>query len=175
MLDDIFIPQLGFALLGRELVTRCVDRVEAWTPRQCEADILVKFCTSLAENSRYFILHADVTSLLNPHPDSLQPEKRIYRHDSDLRLYLFNDALVIACRQTRYKAYSPVVQTSYRFQTCVDLSSLSIEDVDDEYGRKNIFKLAGPLATWICATERYESKMTFLSAVRVALSAALLP
>lgn len=42
--------------------------------------------------------------------------------------------MVISRRFTRYKPYHPAVQHTYKFEACIGLPRLSIQDIPDGYG-----------------------------------------
>uniref|UniRef100_H2ZUX7 DH domain-containing protein n=1 Tax=Latimeria chalumnae TaxID=7897 RepID=H2ZUX7_LATCH len=122
---------------------------------------------------------------------------RIYEHVSDLCLFLFNDALVIAARNVSHLPFEKACRTTYQFSASVSLHRLFVEDIPDSKCKsslfptrkyapvgnskikdwstdvKNAFILQGPKRKWICATEAEDSKFTWLSILESAVNAAI--
>ena len=48
-----------------------------------------------------------------------------------LGLFLFNDALVVSRRTTKHFPFEQAVEHVYRFESCVSLTRLRIDDIPD--------------------------------------------
>ncbi|KAM8945550.1 epithelial cell-transforming sequence 2 oncogene-like [Pelodytes ibericus] len=132
----------------------------------------IQGCPNLVEANRYLIKIQDV-ALLNCANEEISASLRIYEQISDLRLFLFNDALVITSRHISYAPFKRVTKTLFQFLASVSLSRLVVEDIPDTKYVKNAFVLKGPKRQWICSTGNEEEKFTWLSVSHSAISACI--
>lgn len=56
---------------------------------------------------------------------------RLYEHTHDLRLFLFNDILVISQHNISYKPFERIPKVTYQFLATIMLHQLQIEDIPD--------------------------------------------
>ncbi|KAK9411624.1 epithelial cell-transforming sequence 2 oncogene-like [Crotalus adamanteus] len=83
----------------------------------------------LLKASRYLIMAQDVAQLNCSQRTNLQ--FRLYEHTHDLRLFLFNDVLVISQRNISYKPFERIPKVTYQFLATIMLHQLQIEDIPD--------------------------------------------
>uniref|UniRef100_A0A8C4SN94 Epithelial cell transforming 2 like n=1 Tax=Erpetoichthys calabaricus TaxID=27687 RepID=A0A8C4SN94_ERPCA len=129
-------------------------------------------CHPSKEANRYLIQTQDVSQLICPNMD-INPSLRIYEHIRDLRLFLFNDALVITMLSVSHLPFEFASKTTCHFLASVVLHRLIIEDIPDTKYIKNAFTLQGPKRQWICITEDEDDKFTLLSGLQSAVNAAV--
>ncbi|XP_058028912.1 epithelial cell-transforming sequence 2 oncogene-like, partial [Ahaetulla prasina] len=122
----------------------------------------------LLKANRYLIMVQDVAQLNCSQKMSLP--FRLYEHIHDLRLFLFNDILVISRRNVSYEPFERIPKVTYQFLATIMLHQLQIEDVPDSKYIKNAFLLQGPKQQWICSTD--EEKFVWLSELRKASAVA---
>ncbi|XP_051775240.1 epithelial cell-transforming sequence 2 oncogene-like [Erpetoichthys calabaricus] len=132
----------------------------------------IQGCPNLQEANRYLIQTQDVSQLICPNMD-INPSLRIYEHIRDLRLFLFNDALVITMLSVSHLPFEFASKTTCHFLASVVLHRLIIEDIPDTKYIKNAFTLQGPKRQWICITEDEDDKFTLLSGLQSAVNAAV--
>ncbi|XP_031436078.1 epithelial cell-transforming sequence 2 oncogene-like [Clupea harengus] len=140
--------------------------------RMRETQRMIQSCPNLKEGDRYLITTQNVALLKCPNED-ITTFLRMYEQVRDLGLFLFNDALVLSERCVSHLPYSHALRTSYTFLASVALRSLILRDIADTKYVQNAFVLEGPKRQWICATERQDDKLTWLSALKSAISAAI--
>ncbi|XP_062379515.1 epithelial cell-transforming sequence 2 oncogene-like [Sardina pilchardus] len=140
--------------------------------RMQETQRMIQSCPNLKEGDRYLITTQDV-ALLKCSNEDIIASLRMYEQVRDLGLFLFNDALVLSERHVSYQPYSHALRTSHTFLASVALHSLVLRDIADTKYVHNAFVLEGPKRQWICATEKEDNKLTWLSALKRAISAAL--
>ncbi|XP_015686123.1 epithelial cell-transforming sequence 2 oncogene-like, partial [Protobothrops mucrosquamatus] len=83
----------------------------------------------LLKASRYLIMAQDVAQLNCSQRTNLP--FRLYEHTHDLRLFLFNDVLVISQRNISYKPFERIPKVTYQFLATIMLHQLQIEDIPD--------------------------------------------
>ncbi|XP_020620781.1 epithelial cell-transforming sequence 2 oncogene-like [Orbicella faveolata] len=89
-------------------------------------------CPVLAEKSRHFVREEDVILLSTPSIGrQFKPEFRIYQQVGDLGLFLFNDALVVTTLTFKFVPFQRLVQRNYKFQACLTLKKLQVENLAD--------------------------------------------
>ncbi|XP_076155795.1 epithelial cell-transforming sequence 2 oncogene-like [Alosa pseudoharengus] len=140
--------------------------------RMQETQRMIQSCPNLKEGDRYLITTQDV-ALLKCSNEDIIASLRMYEQVRDLGLFLFNDALVLSERHVSSQPYSHALRTSHTFLASVALHSLVLRDIADTKYVQNAFVLEGPKRQWICATEKEDNKLTWLSALKSAISAAL--
>ncbi|KAG7465629.1 hypothetical protein MATL_G00155550 [Megalops atlanticus] len=140
--------------------------------RIAETQRMIQSCPNLQEGNRHLIAVQEVQLLHTPHED-IAASLRVYEHVGDLGLFLFNDALVLSERSVSHLPYRHTCATSHTFLASVALHTLTPRDIADTKYMQNAFALEGPKRQWICATEREEDKVTWLSALRSAINAAI--
>ncbi|XP_059842680.1 epithelial cell-transforming sequence 2 oncogene-like isoform X2 [Hypanus sabinus] len=126
----------------------------------------------LLEGNRYLI-HVQDMFQMNVPDGKVCATLRIYEYISDLTLFLFNDALLFASRRVSHLPFKRNPKTSLRFLASVALSRLFVEDIPDSKYVRNAFVLQGLKRHWICAMEREEDKITWLSILESAIHAAV--
>ncbi|XP_069090417.1 epithelial cell-transforming sequence 2 oncogene-like [Pleurodeles waltl] len=136
------------------------------------AQKMIKGCPNLLEANRHLIRVQDVALLSCPN-EEISASLRVYEHISDLSLFLFNDALVLAVRSVSSTPFQRTSLTSYQFSASVALHRLLQEDIPDSKYVKNAFILQGPKRKWICSVENEEDKFTWLSVSQSAISASI--
>ncbi|XP_013917158.1 PREDICTED: epithelial cell-transforming sequence 2 oncogene-like [Thamnophis sirtalis] len=119
----------------------------------------------LLKASRYLIMVQDVAQLNCSQRMNLP--FRLYEHTHDLRLFLFNDILVISQCNISYKPFERIPKVTYQFLTTIMLHQLQIEDIPDSKYIKNALLLQGPKQQWICSTD--EDKFGWFSALQKAI------
>ncbi|XP_063079969.1 epithelial cell-transforming sequence 2 oncogene-like [Engraulis encrasicolus] len=132
---------------------------------------MIQSCPNLKEPGRYLIITQDV-ALLKCLNENICTSLRMFEHVQDLGLFLFNDALLLSERKESHQPYSRTVRTSHTFLASVALRCLILQDIPDTRYVQNAFMLKGPKRQWICASERGDDKMTWLSALKSAIAAA---
>ncbi|XP_066461595.1 epithelial cell-transforming sequence 2 oncogene-like isoform X2 [Eleutherodactylus coqui] len=133
---------------------------------------MIQGCPNIIEANRHLIKIQDV-ALLRGGNEDISASLRIYEQISDLRLFLFNDALVISSRHIFYTPFKRTSDTSCQFMASVSLSRLLVEDIPDTKYVKNAFSLQGPKRQWICSTTTEDDKFTWLSACQSAIHASI--
>ncbi|KAG8123791.1 hypothetical protein E2320_019179, partial [Naja naja] len=83
----------------------------------------------LLKASRYLIMVQDAAQLNCSQRTNLP--FRLYEHTHDLRLFLFNDILVISQRNISYKPFERTPKLTYQFLATIMLHQLQIEDIPD--------------------------------------------
>ncbi|XP_030051381.1 epithelial cell-transforming sequence 2 oncogene-like [Microcaecilia unicolor] len=131
---------------------------------------IIQGCPSLLEANRHFIRVQDV-ALLSCYNEEICVSLRMYEHVSDLSLFLFNDALVIAKRSVSSVPFRRTSSTKYQFSASVALCRLLLEDIPDSKYIKNAFVLQGPKRRWTCSTETEDDKFTWLSVLQSTIHA----
>uniref|UniRef100_A0A8D0H2R7 Epithelial cell transforming 2 like n=1 Tax=Sphenodon punctatus TaxID=8508 RepID=A0A8D0H2R7_SPHPU len=116
---------------------------------------------NLLDVNRYLIKVQDVAQLCCC-SEHISVPFRIYEHNCDLSLFLFNDALVISQRSILHMPFERTSKTTHQFMASVALHRLFVEDILDSKYIKNAFLLQGP-NQWICSTEDEDSKFIWLS------------
>uniref|UniRef100_A0A670XYS8 Epithelial cell transforming 2 like n=1 Tax=Pseudonaja textilis TaxID=8673 RepID=A0A670XYS8_PSETE len=116
----------------------------------------------LLKANRYLIMVQDVAQL-----NCSQRTNLLYEHTHDLRVFLFNDILVISQRNISYKPFERTPKVTYQFLATIMLHQLQIEDIPDSKYIKNALLLQGPKQQWICSTD--EDKFVWLSALQKAI------
>uniref|UniRef100_A0A8C1KCJ8 Coiled-coil domain containing 28A n=1 Tax=Cyprinus carpio TaxID=7962 RepID=A0A8C1KCJ8_CYPCA len=129
-------------------------------------------CSNLLEESRYLVTTQDV-ALLSCLNGDIAASLRMYKHVSDLGLFLFNDALVLTERSVSNMPFCLAVNTTHTFLASVALHCLNLTEITDTKYVRNAFQLESPKRQWICATDREEDKIRLLSALRSAINAAI--
>ncbi|XP_070589713.1 epithelial cell-transforming sequence 2 oncogene-like isoform X2 [Erythrolamprus reginae] len=119
----------------------------------------------LLKASRYLIMVQDVAQLNCSRRMNLP--FRLYEHTHDLRIFLFNDILVISQRNSSHKPFQRTPKVTYQFLATIVLHQLQIEDIPDSKYIKNALLLQGPKQQWICSTD--EDKFVWLSTLRKAI------
>ncbi|XP_026561188.1 epithelial cell-transforming sequence 2 oncogene-like [Pseudonaja textilis] len=119
----------------------------------------------LLKANRYLIMVQDVAQLNCSQRTNLP--FRLYEHTHDLRVFLFNDILVISQRNISYKPFERTPKVTYQFLATIMLHQLQIEDIPDSKYIKNALLLQGPKQQWICSTD--EDKFVWLSALQKAI------
>ncbi|XP_029452324.1 epithelial cell-transforming sequence 2 oncogene-like [Rhinatrema bivittatum] len=133
---------------------------------------IIQGCPSLLEANRHLIRVQDV-ALLSCCDKEIRASLRMYEHVSDLSLFLFNDALVLARRSVSSVPFLHTCSTRHHFLASVALHRLLLEDISDSKYVKNAFILQGPKRCWICSTETEDDKFTWLSALQSAIGASI--
>ncbi|XP_053272799.1 epithelial cell-transforming sequence 2 oncogene-like [Pleuronectes platessa] len=134
----------------------------------------IQGCPKLSEGNRQLVITQDAALLRSPDeqiPDSL----RAYEHVSDVGLFLFNDALVLTRRNVHHTPFALSHRSTHTFLASVALTSLAVREITHSRYVRHAFVLDGPRRSWVCATERGEERDHFLSVLRSAISAALIP
>ncbi|XP_063150664.1 epithelial cell-transforming sequence 2 oncogene-like [Candoia aspera] len=126
---------------------------------------LIQGGPQLLKANRYLIMVQDVAQLNCS--QRINMPFRSYEHTNDLRLFLFNDILVISQCSISYKPFERIPKVTYQFLATVRLHQLQTEDIPDSKYIKNAFLLQGPRHQWICSTD--EDKFVWLSALRRAI------
>ncbi|KAM6459892.1 epithelial cell-transforming sequence 2 oncogene-like [Liasis olivaceus] len=126
---------------------------------------LIQGGPQLLKPSRYLIMVQDVAQLNCS--QRMNMPFRLYEHTHDLRLFLFNDILVISQRSISYKPFERIPKVTYQFLATIMLHQLQTEDIPDSKYIKNAFLLQGPRHQWICSTDK--DKFAWLSALRRAI------
>uniref|UniRef100_A0A8C1F8I7 Coiled-coil domain containing 28A n=1 Tax=Cyprinus carpio carpio TaxID=630221 RepID=A0A8C1F8I7_CYPCA len=140
--------------------------------RIMEAQSTIQSCPNLLEESRYLVTTQDV-ALLSCLNGDIAASLRMYKHVSDLGLFLFNDALVLTERSVSNMPFCLAVNTTHTFLASVALHCLNLTEITDTKYVRNAFQLESPKRQWICATDREEDKIRLLSALRSAINAAI--
>ncbi|XP_036398027.1 epithelial cell-transforming sequence 2 oncogene-like [Megalops cyprinoides] len=140
--------------------------------RIAETQRMIHSCPNLQEGNRHLMAVQEVELLHTPHED-IAASLRVYERVGDLGLFLFNDALVLSERSLSHLPYRHTCVTSHTFLASVALHTLTPRDIADTKYVQNAFALEGPKRQWVCATEREEDKVTWLSALRSAINAAI--
>ncbi|KAJ8399471.1 hypothetical protein AAFF_G00411830 [Aldrovandia affinis] len=140
--------------------------------RMLEAQRMIRSCPNLQEGNRHLITVQEVGLLSSP-DEAIAASLRVYEHVGDLGLFLFNDALVLSERSVSHQPYSRSRETSHTFLASVALHTLSLRDIADTKYVQNAFTLEGLKRRWVCATDREEDKVKWLSALRSAINAAI--
>ncbi|ETE71280.1 Epithelial cell-transforming sequence 2 oncogene-like protein, partial [Ophiophagus hannah] len=83
----------------------------------------------LLKASRYLIMVQDAAQLNCSQRTNLP--FRLYEHTHNLRLFLFNDILVISQRNISYKPFERTPKITYQFLATIMLHQLQIEDIPD--------------------------------------------
>lgn len=131
-------------------------------------------CPVLAEKSRHFIQEADVISLSTPNiGKQVKPEFRIYQQVGDLGLFLFNDALLVATLTFKFVPFQRLVQRNYKFQACMTLKKLRVENLADSKYVKNAFTIVSPKRLWLCQAHSWDQKFQWISVLESSITAAL--
>uniref|UniRef100_A0A452VH58 Epithelial cell transforming 2 like n=1 Tax=Ursus maritimus TaxID=29073 RepID=A0A452VH58_URSMA len=128
----------------------------------------VSFTNTLSEENRYLIRVQDVAQL-HCCDEAISFSLRLYEHTRDLRLFLFNDALLVSSRGTSHTPFERTSKATYQFIASVALHRLLVEDIPDSKYIKNAFILHGPKREWICATEAEDDKFLWLSVLQSAI------
>ncbi|XP_066529352.1 epithelial cell-transforming sequence 2 oncogene-like [Hoplias malabaricus] len=139
--------------------------------KMLEVQRTIKSCPNLQERGRHLITTQDV-SLLACINEDIAPSLRIYECVNELGLFLFNDALVISEKRESYMPFTLAVNISYTFLASVALHSLSLSEIMDTKYVQNTFCLKSPTRQWMCATDRQQDKIRWLSVLRSAINAA---
>ncbi|XP_073236115.1 epithelial cell-transforming sequence 2 oncogene-like [Porites lutea] len=131
-------------------------------------------CPVLAEKSRHFIREEDVILLSTPSIGrQVKPEFRVYQQVGDLGLFLFNDALLLATLTFKFVPFSRLVQRNYKFQACMTLKKLRVENLADSKYVKNAFTIVSPKRLWLCQAYSWDQKFQWLSVLESSIAAAL--
>ncbi|XP_057166994.1 epithelial cell-transforming sequence 2 oncogene-like [Ursus arctos] len=133
-----------------------------------EIQRIVCGCPTLSEENRYLIRVQDVAQL-HCCDEAISFSLRLYEHTRDLRLFLFNDALLVSSRGTSHTPFERTSKATYQFIASVALHRLLVEDIPDSKYIKNAFILHGPKREWICATEAEDDKFLWLSVLQSAI------
>ncbi|KAI1895672.1 hypothetical protein AGOR_G00108630 [Albula goreensis] len=140
--------------------------------RILEVQRRIQSCPNLQEGNRHLITVQEVGLLHSPDED-ITASLRVYEHVGDLGLFLFNDALVLSERSVSHRPFSRSCSSTHTFLASVALHTLSVLDITDTKYVRNAFALEGPKRRWVCATDREEEKVTWLSALQRAINAAI--
>lgn len=128
----------------------------------------------LAEKGRHFIREENVILLSTPSTGKeVKPEFRIYQQVGDLGLFLFNDALVIATLTFKFVPFQRLVQRNYKFQACLTLKKLKVENLADSKYIKNAFTVVSPKRLWLCQSHSWNQKFQWISVLESAINSAL--
>jgi len=131
-------------------------------------------CPVLAEKSRHFVREEDVILLSTPSIGiQVKPEFRIYQQVGDLGLFLFNDALVVATLTFKFVPFQRLVKRNYKFQACLTLKKLQVENLADSKYLKNAFTIVSPKKLWFCQAHSWEQKFQWISVLESSIVAAL--
>lgn len=131
-------------------------------------------CPVLAEKGRHFIREENVILLSTPSTGKeVKPEFRIYQQVGDLGLFLFNDALVIATLTFKFVPFQRLVQRNYKFQACLTLKKLKVENLADSKYIKNAFTVVSPKRLWLCQSHSWNQKFQWISVLESAINSAL--
>nr|XP_025033806.1 epithelial cell-transforming sequence 2 oncogene-like isoform X6 [Pelodiscus sinensis] len=136
------------------------------------AQRVIQGCPNLLEPNRYLIMVQDVIQF-SCCSEEICVSFRLYEHIHDLRLFLFNDALVISHRRISYIPFERTPKTTYQFLATVALHRLVVEDIPHTKYIKNAFTLQGPKRKWICSTEDEDDKFTWLSTLQSAINCSM--
>ncbi|GAA6102395.1 epithelial cell-transforming sequence 2 oncogene-like isoform X1 [Tachysurus ichikawai] len=139
--------------------------------KMLEVQKIIQSCPNLQERGRYLITMQDV-ALLSCLNEDITPSLRMYECVKDLGLFLFNDVVVLTEKIETHVPFSLAVNTSHTFLASVSLHSLSVSDIVDTKYVQNSFILESPNRLWICATDREEDKIRWLSVLSSAINAA---
>ncbi|XP_030642507.1 epithelial cell-transforming sequence 2 oncogene-like [Chanos chanos] len=170
--DHAHITSALHTLLSYRSYIRKLKKSSDHEMRILETQKKIQSCPNLREGSRYLISTQDVALLHCPDED-ISPSLRMYEHTRDLGLFLFNDALVLSERSVCHLPFSLAVNSSHTFLASVALHSLAVDDINDTKYVQNAFILEGPSRRWICATDRREEKVRWLSALQRAINSAI--
>ncbi|KAL4623913.1 epithelial cell-transforming sequence 2 oncogene-like [Arapaima gigas] len=137
-----------------------------------EIQRMIQGCPSLRDGNRHLIAVQKVALLSSPDVQ-IAVSLRVYEHVGDMGLFLFNDALVLTQRSISHLPFSHAWRTSHTFLASVALRGLAVHNIADTKYVKNAFVLEGQRCLWTCATEEEEDKVTWLSVLQGAISAAI--
>jgi len=131
-------------------------------------------CPVLAEKSRHFVREDDVIMLSTPNiGKEVKPELRVYQQVGDLGMFLFNDALIIATLSFKFVPFQRLVRKNYKFQACLSLKKLKVENLADSKYVKNAFTIVSPKRLWLCQAHSWEQKYQLISVLEGSIVAAL--
>ncbi|XP_070568992.1 LOW QUALITY PROTEIN: epithelial cell-transforming sequence 2 oncogene-like [Ptychodera flava] len=130
-------------------------------------------CPTLLEANRYLIKQQNVAHL-ETSADNLKPEYRMYQHVEDFGLFLFNDAVVVTIRQVKHFPFERSKEEKYKFYASVGLNRLQITDLPDTKYIRHGFSMKTPKRHWICSSDSYEDKLSWMTAVEKAVQAAMM-
>ncbi|XP_066028744.1 epithelial cell-transforming sequence 2 oncogene-like isoform X2 [Pocillopora verrucosa] len=131
-------------------------------------------CPVLAEKGRHFIREENVILLSTPSTGKeVKPEFRIYQQVGDLGFFLFNDALVITTLTYKFVPFQRLVQRNYKFQACLTLKKLKVENLADSKYIKNAFTIVSPKRLWFCQSHSWDQKFQWISVLESAITSAL--
>lgn len=131
-------------------------------------------CPVLAEKSRHFVREEDVILLSTPGIGKhVKPEFRVYQQVGDLGLFLFNDALVVTTLTFKFVPFQRLVQRNYKFQACLTLKRLQVENLADSKYVKNAFTIVSPKKLWFCQAHSWEQKFQWISVLESSIISAL--
>ncbi|KAK3563267.1 hypothetical protein QTP86_019335 [Hemibagrus guttatus] len=139
--------------------------------KMLEVQKIIQSCPNLQEGGRYLITMQDV-ALLSCLNEDITPSLRMYECVKELGLFLFNDVMVLTEKRETHVPFSLAVNTSHTFLASVSLHSLCVSDIVDTKYVQNSFLLESPNRQWICAADRDEDKIRWLSALSSAINAA---
>ncbi|RDD43577.1 Epithelial cell-transforming sequence 2 oncogene-like [Trichoplax sp. H2] len=121
----------------------------------------IENCPTLIEGNRHIITEECVTNL------------KLYSPIEDLGLLLFNDALVVTHRKSRYFPFIRAVEQTDKFFVSVALIRLTVDDVADTKYAKNVFKMSTPKREWICQASSPEAKWRWISILEKSIDNAI--
>uniref|UniRef100_K7FX19 Epithelial cell transforming 2 like n=1 Tax=Pelodiscus sinensis TaxID=13735 RepID=K7FX19_PELSI len=157
------------------IILKTIDTLKLNTSRDehmITAQRVIQGCPNLLEPNRYLIMVQDVIQF-SCCSEEICVSFRLYEHIHDLRLFLFNDALVISHRRISYIPFERTPKTTYQFLATVALHRLVVEDIPHTKYIKNAFTLQGPKRKWICSTEDEDDKFTWLSTLQSAINCSM--
>ncbi|XP_048577823.1 epithelial cell-transforming sequence 2 oncogene-like isoform X1 [Nematostella vectensis] len=121
-------------------------------------------CPVLAERGRRLIREEDFALLTSPTTgNDVKPEYRLFLHVGDVGMYLFNDCLVAAVLKYNFVPFKRLVRRSYKFQACVSLKKLKVQNVVDTKHLKNAFVLVSSKRMWLCQASSWDQKIRWIT------------
>uniref|UniRef100_A0A8D0B0L2 Epithelial cell transforming 2 like n=1 Tax=Salvator merianae TaxID=96440 RepID=A0A8D0B0L2_SALMN len=128
----------------------------------------IQECPPLLKANRYLIRIQDVAQL-ECCCERISTPFRLYEHTHDLRLFLFNNILLISRRSISYKPFERIANTAHHFFAAIALHRLFVEDIPNTKYVKNAFLLQGPKCELICSTEE-DDKFPWLTDLQRAIN-----
>ncbi|ELU09648.1 hypothetical protein CAPTEDRAFT_119101, partial [Capitella teleta] len=126
----------------------------------------------LLEANRYFVKQLDVARLKPPTEDVVL-ELRVYQHVETLGLFLFNDSMIVTKRTVKHFPFERSSVYNYKFDTCISLSRMIVEELPDSKFVKHAFRLFTPRRSWVCAADDFTAKFNFVTLVENTIKASL--
>ncbi|XP_078001578.1 epithelial cell-transforming sequence 2 oncogene-like isoform X2 [Glandiceps talaboti] len=155
----------------QNFIEECKLRAER-EKKLIQLQTMILNCPTLLEANRYLIRHHNVAHLI-PQTDNIKSEYMMYQHIEDFGLFLFNDAVVAAVRTIKHFPFERSKEEKYKFYASVALNRLEIEDLPDTRYIRHGFSMKTPKRHWICCTETYDEKLSWMTAVEKAVQAAM--